>query len=85
MVCIWILQTHYRYSSVLSLYEYFFSITDSVQTRFCIKSVLVQIMVTSDREWQWGIVIDDDFYTDRCGYRTVDFKILIYKGRHVLV
>ena len=25
------------------------------------------------REWQWGIVIDDDFYTDRCGYRKQDF------------
>ena len=20
------------------------------------------------REWQWGIVLDNDFYTDRCGY-----------------
>ena len=25
------------------------------------------------REWQWGIVIDDDFHTDRCGYRNQDF------------
>ena len=25
-------------------------------------------MMAKYREWQWGIVKDDDFFTDKCGY-----------------
>ena len=30
------------------------------------------------REWQWGVVVDDDFFPDRCGYRHGFFQKLTF-------